>query len=311
MDNTAQPRGVWPVLETPFRSDESVDEDSFVKLVDHVIATGVDGVMFPGFASEFLKLDKEERRRLSKLTVAQVRTSHSSARVMLSISEHSTSLACQAAEEAVILGADALNILPPYQMAPIIESVVSHLDQILRVVPGVPVVIQFAPRETGSALAVTHLDRLAEKHGNLVAVKVESSPPQAWIRALTELSRPLGSLVGYAGLFLPQALTAGATGVQPGSSFTEVYVALWRAWCSGDHESFERLFGRLVPHLVAWMTDVEYIVAVEKEISRRRGLIATARCRQPCRQLDAQASAEIDRFLDAFDELLQAAPSVG
>jgi hypothetical protein len=43
----------------------------------------------------------------------------------------------------------------------------------------------------------------------------------------------------------------------------------------------------MLPWLSYWMQSVELIVAAEKEISARRGLIRTAHCRAPAWRLDA------------------------
>jgi hypothetical protein len=60
-------RGVSPVLEVPFHADGSLDDDGFGRVVDHVLGCGVSSVMFPGYASEFLKLTGAERWRLCQL----------------------------------------------------------------------------------------------------------------------------------------------------------------------------------------------------------------------------------------------------
>jgi hypothetical protein len=49
---------------------------------------------------------------------------------------------------------------------------------------------------------------------------------------------------------------------------------------------------------------VELIVAVEKVISVRRGLFASAHCRAPARRLDAEELSMVDRFLEDFGDLL-------
>jgi hypothetical protein len=52
--------------------------------------------------------------------------------------------------------------------------------------------------------------------------------------------------------------------------------------------------------------DVAARVKAEKTISRRRGLIADDHCRTPGRPLDGPESADVDRFLEEFADLLPA-----
>jgi 4-hydroxy-tetrahydrodipicolinate synthase len=114
-------------------------------------------------------------------------------------------------------------------------------------------------------------------------------------------------LIGYAGLQLPDALRRGVAGVQPGCSFTEVYLRIWNSWHAGDQDGALALHARLLPYLAYWMQEVELIIAAEKLISRRRGLIASDHCRRPARALDDAERAAVDRFLVEFDDLLPTA----
>ncbi len=115
----------------------------------------------------------------------------------------------------------------------------------------------------------------------------------------------LGALVGEAGLHLPDGLRRGARGLQPGCSFVEVYVEMWRLWEQGDAAGLEQLHSRLLPYISDWMQGVERIVQVEKTILHRRGIIATDRCRRPGHVLDTEDVTRIGRFLDEFAPLLE------
>jgi 4-hydroxy-tetrahydrodipicolinate synthase len=171
-----------------------------------------------------------------------------------------------------------------------------------------PVVLQYAPAQTGTSLDAEVIASIASAHPNLVAVKVESTPPGALIAALAMAEPSLPSLVGYAGLQLPDALRRGAVGVQPGCSFTELYVLFWRLWMGGDEQAALALHRRMLPFLSYWMQSVELIVAAEKLISLRRGLTRTARCRAPAHALDDDEITFVDAFLQEFATELTSTP---
>jgi len=135
-------------------------------------------------------------------------------------------------------------------------------------------------------------------------VKVESIPPGRVISELAAANPPLPALVGYAGVQLPDALRRGVAGVQPGSSFPEIYVAIWRAWAAGETNEALELHRRLLPYTSYWMQSVELIVQAEKTILARRGIIATDRCRKPGWTLDRDELEMVDRFLNEFGYLL-------
>ncbi|TDD87684.1 dihydrodipicolinate synthase family protein [Actinomadura darangshiensis] len=292
-------RGVSPVLEVPFHPDESVDLDGFSDVVAHVLGTGVTSVMFPGFASEFHKLADDERRSLRDRLLDQTRA-RTDVAAIVAVQDHATAVAVRRAVEAVEAGTDAINLLPPYLLGPSPAAVRAHVRAVLSAVAPAPVVLQYAPAQTGTSLDAGTIASIASDHPNLAAVKVESTPPGALIAALARTTPALPSFVGYAGLQLPDALRRGAIGVQPGCSFTELYVRFWRLWQAGDEPAALSLHQRMLPYLSYWMQSVELIVAAEKLISLRRGLIRSATCRAPAHALDDGEIQLVDAFLQEF-----------
>lgn len=304
-------RGVVPVLEVAFDDDEQLDLGSFERVVAHTLATGVSAVMFPGFASEYYKLDEHERDRLVARLLDQTRDRHDVAAVV-SVHDHSTAVALRRAARLVADGADALNLLPPHFLGPTAAAVRAHLDAVLDAVAPTPVILQYAPAQTDSSLDPAILAEVAGTHANFAAVKVEATPPGRLVQALTEQHPPLPALIGYAGLQLPDALRRGVVGVQPGCSFTELYVSLWQSWHAGRREDALALHTRMLPYLAYWMQDVELVIAAEKLVSARRGLIDRPVCRQPAHVLDAEEVSMVERFLDEFaHELAAESPLVG
>jgi 4-hydroxy-tetrahydrodipicolinate synthase len=302
MTADASIRGVCPVLSVPFTERGAVDLDGFAAMTRHVLGTGVTAVMLFGFASEFYKLTDEERAQLRHTLFAQT-NGRGDVAAIVSITDQATEVAIRNAAQAVAEGANALNILPPYLLSPSRQAVVDHLASILKAVD-VPVIIQYAPALTGTSLDAQLLRDLAAAHSNLRLVKVESTPPGRMIAELAAGDPPLAALVGYAGIQLPDSLRRGVRAVQPGCSFTEVYVNVWAAWEAGEHERALELHRRLLPYISYWMQNVELIVQAEKTILERRGIIASDRCRAPGWTLDREEHGMIDRFLQEFADLL-------
>ncbi|TDE10356.1 dihydrodipicolinate synthase family protein [Jiangella asiatica] len=295
-------RGVCPVLEVPFTPAGDVDQAGFARVVDHVLGTGVTAVMFPGFASEFHKLDDAERDLLARILLE--RTSGLDVAAIVSVPDHATTIAVRRARSAVDAGADAVNILPPSFLSPPGNKVLAHVEAVLDAVAGTTAILQYAPAQTGTVLSPEAIRGLARAHQNLRLVKVEAVPPGPVVSALLDGEPSLSCLVGYAGVQLPDALRRGAAGVQPGCSFVELYVRVWDLWESGRVDEALGLHGRMLPYLAYWMQGVELIVQAEKTISQRRGLIDHDVCRAPGRPLDAHETAMVDRFLEEFHDLL-------
>lgn len=320
-------RGVCPVVEVPFRGDESVDEDSFARLADHVAGTGITSVMFPGFASEFHKLTEAERAALLAILIERTagRTPDSgrpaSGRtesgvgpadgqatggiaVVAGVADDATAVAVASAERAVACGAAAINLLPPFRVTPSPAELRRHIETVSAAIAPTPLILQHAPALTGVPIDAPAIAAIARRVPNLRMVKVEAVPPGAFISALRRTDPALPAMVGYGGVMLPDALRRGAVGVQPGCSFVEVYVRIWDLWHAGQQQRAEALHRRALPYLAYWMQSVDLIVAAEKAISARRGLIATEICRHPRRELDEQERHDIDRFMTEFADLL-------
>jgi len=176
-------RGVSPVLEVPFHDDESVDYDGFSEVVAHSLGTGVTSVMFPGFASEFHKLAADERQLLRGRLLDQTRSRNDVAAIV-AVQDHATIVAVRRAVEAVADGADAINLLPPYLLGPSRSAVRAHVRAVLLAVAPTPVVLQYAPAQTGTSLDAETIASIAADHTNprgthqLLVLQLRPATPQ-------------------------------------------------------------------------------------------------------------------------------------
>ena len=290
--------GIIPIVAAPFSAGGALDEDSFQSLVRHLLGTGAGALTLFGLATEFYKLSDAERARMQALLLAETSRSKSVAGI-ISITDHSWEVAVQRACAAEAQGADALMLLPPYFLGPSEEAILVHLQRVIGSVH-IPVIVQYAPLQTGVRIAADVFLRVREALPNADFVKVETQPPGPYVSQLVERSQGrLKALVGYAGVQMPDALARGAAGIQPGCSFTEVYVALWQRWQT-DRTGFRALHEKLLPYIAYWMQGTELIIKAEKVILHRRGLIAGDYCRSPSFALDARELAQIEQFLDEY-----------
>lgn len=292
--------GIVPIVAAPFTESGALDEDSLQNLVRHLLSTGASALTLFGLATEFYKLTEADRARMQAILLAETSRSATVAGV-ISITDHSWEVAVQRARAAEAQGADALMLLPPFFLGPSEDAVLEHLKRVVGAVQ-IPVIVQYAPVQTGVRLAPDVFLRLREALPNADFIKVETQPPGRYITQLVERSQGrLRALVGYAGVQMPDVLARGAVGIQPGCSFTEVYVELWRRWQT-DAPSFFALHEKLLPYISYWMQGVELIVKAEKVILKRRGLIASDYCRSPFYMLDAGELAQVEKFMDEFGE---------
>jgi 4-hydroxy-tetrahydrodipicolinate synthase len=294
--------GIVPIVAATFTDSGDLDDDGFQALLRHLMTTSASALTLFGLATEFYKLSDADRARMQKMLLAETCRSESVAGI-ISITDHSWEVAVRRAREAEAQGADALMLLPPYFLGPSEDAILEHLKRVIGSVK-IPVIVQYAPVQTGVRIAPDVFLKLSESLPNADFIKVEVQPPGRYVSQLIERSQgKLKALVGYAGVQMPDVLARGAVGIQPGCSFTEVYVELWRRWQT-DKIEFLNLHTRLLPYINYWMQGIELIIKVEKVILKRRGIIASDYCRSPAYALDEGELKHIDRFLNDFAEWL-------
>jgi 4-hydroxy-tetrahydrodipicolinate synthase len=294
--------GIIPIVAATFTDMGTLDEDSFQSLIQHLLNTGASALTLFGLASEFYKLPDSDRARMQALLLAGTCQSESVAGI-ISITDHSWEVASRRACDAEAQGADALMILPPYFLAPGEDAILEHLRRVIGSVR-IPVIVQYAPVQTGVRIRPEVFLKLRDALPNADFIKVETQPPGRYVSQLVELSHGrLKSFVGYAGVQMPDVLARGAVGIQPGCSFTEVYVELWKLW-QADKVEFQAFHNTLLPYITYWMQGVELIIKVEKVILKKRGVIASDYCRSPAYVLDAGEEKRIEEFLNDFSRWL-------
>ncbi len=290
-------RGVCPVVPTLFDASEQMHFEEMKGLIEALIADGVHGLTIFGVGSEFYKLTEGERKRLLEFFIASVgkRTA-----AIVSVTAHGTLPAVEQATEAARIGADAIMLLPPFFAAPDAGSIQRHLQQIIGEV-GIPVIVQYAPEETGMGIPTEVFLKLSERCDGKLYVKVESKPAGPLVSRLTESG--LKVLAGKGGLAFFEALERGAVGVMPGCSQADRFVAIYDCYLKGDRDAAFRLHNRIVPYLAFVDQSAEMFLAAEKCFLKRKGVITLDRCRRPDFALENIHKQILDRYIEMLNNV--------
>ncbi len=166
--------GTYTALITPFKGDESIDEDALRKLVDAQIDAGVNGLVPVGTTGESPTVTHEENLKVIEIVVEQA---NGRVPVIAGTGSNSTAEAIQMTLKAKEIGADASLQVAPYYNKPNQDGFYRHFTAIGDAVD-LPMVVYNIPGRTGKNIETDTLMRLAE-HPNIVAVKEASgSIPQ-------------------------------------------------------------------------------------------------------------------------------------
>jgi 4-hydroxy-tetrahydrodipicolinate synthase len=291
--------GIYPIVNTTFKDDGTLDVDSQRRLVRFLIDSGAHGLGLFGNASEGYALAEDERRQLTRVILDEVA---GAVPVIVSSGHTGTDVAVSLSVEAQHTGADALMIMPPHYLRPDGEGVHHYFAAISRAVH-IPIMVQDAPLMTQVTMGPDLLARMARELEHVRLVKVEAPPTPAKITRLKQLA-PDGLVLfgGLNGNFLLEELARGAVGTMPGSDMPDVFLSVWNAYNRGDAQAARDEFTRALP-LIRYELQPGMGVAVMKQNLFDAGIIASPRTRHPTKSLDATDIAEL-RALRAGMDLL-------
>jgi 4-hydroxy-tetrahydrodipicolinate synthase len=290
-------QGIFPILNTTFHDDGALDLDSQARLVRHLMEAGAHGLGLFGNASEGYALLAEERIRILRLVVKEVK-----GRVPLVVSSgHTgTDAAVLLSKEAEDLGADALMVLPPFYMKTDAEGLLHYFGAIARAVR-IPAMVQDAPLMTQVPMPASLIARMSREIAGVRYVKVEAPPTAPKVTAVVEAGGP-AVFGGLNGQFMIEEIGRGARGMMPGSDLIPVFVEVWNRLDRGDRTAAWRIFAQALP-LIRFQLQPGMGVSAMKHNLVEAGVIRSARVRHPTVSLDARALAE----LRVLRELAQAA----
>lgn len=162
-------RGVIPPIVTPVDADECVEEQGLRRVVEHVIAGGVHGILSLGSNGEFYGLDHEQQERAVRITIEQVA---GRVPVYMGIGAITTKECVQLAGLGESLHAQAITILPPMFLTPSEEELYQHFRKVAEAT-ALPVLLYNNPDRVGNNISVNLIERLADIP-NIVGVKDSS-----------------------------------------------------------------------------------------------------------------------------------------
>jgi 4-hydroxy-tetrahydrodipicolinate synthase len=299
ISSSAPIAGVFPVLPTPFDEHGRPDVDSMRKLVRYLVDAGVDGMTYPGVASEFNQLTIEERLALTDIVLDEL-----DGRVPLvaGVSSVEVEGVVQLAQAAAESGASALMIAAPPDRKTA-QAQIEFFAAIARAVPNTPIVLQNVPAPVGAGLDPDVLVAILRAVPGIHYVKEETLPSGQRLTSIRKMAPQTlrGVLGGAGGRYITDELRRGACGTMPAIELAEVHVALFAAHLAGESERVRQLFTRMLPIL---NVQAVFRWSLTKYVLHRRGLIRCRLQRAAGPLLDNEDAADVDAFLHDIEDLL-------
>jgi 4-hydroxy-tetrahydrodipicolinate synthase len=162
--------GTGVALVTPFDANEEVDYDALAKVIEHVIAGGVQYIVAMGTTAETATLFEDEIQPMMEFIK---KTVNGRVPIVLGMGGNDTWDLKEVIKRTDFEGISALLSVSPYYNRPQQEGIYQHYKQIAEASP-VPIILYNVPSRTGGNISADTTLRLANDCPNIIATKEAS-----------------------------------------------------------------------------------------------------------------------------------------
>lgn len=231
-------------MVTPLKGPDALDVSGLERLVEHIVAGGVQGVFILGTSGEGPGLSYRLRREVIQRTCQQMR---GRLPILVGITDTSFTEAVSMAQYAADAGAQAVVTAGPYYLPAAQPELIDYVERLVRELP-LPLFIYNMPQLTKVHFEPETLRRLTHLE-KIVGLK-DSSGDLGYFEKLVRLKceRPDWSVfVGPEHLLVESVQRGGDGGVNGGANFyPQLFVELFQAVKTGDAARAEKLQRRLL-----------------------------------------------------------------
>ncbi len=162
-------RGIGTALATPMNLDGSIDYESFGRLIDWQIESGINALIACGTTGESATMTEEEHKEVIRFTVERAA---GRVPVIAGTGSNNTARAISMTKYACSVGADACLLVAPYYNKATQEGLIAHYTAIADASTK-PLILYNIPSRTGCNLLPATCAALG-KHPRIAAVKEAS-----------------------------------------------------------------------------------------------------------------------------------------
>lgn len=313
--------GVYPVLPTPLRVDQSPDLEGLCTLADYYISKKVHGLVLLGSGGEFPYFSIEEKREIIKTVMAVVK---GQVPVITGTGAHSAREAAALSDYAAGCGvAGFLTAVPTYY--PVAFGDVYEYFSMLSKAVKTPILYYHFPETTKLRLSPEEIALICEIDG-VVGIKESILNLREVRRHISGIKKkPFSVMSGTSFMFL-EILRMGGTGVicPVPLVIPEIMVELYMSFVRGDlsrAEDLEKVVYKTLPLLsdlpippgiarillktcarlgIPLKAGGTAIQATFKEALRQKGLSISPLVRTPLRQIDDKRRKVVEKVLKSL-----------
>jgi 4-hydroxy-tetrahydrodipicolinate synthase len=284
--------GCGTALVTPFRRDQSLDEETLRKLVRRQIDAGIDFLVPCGTTGESPTLTRSEHLRVVEIAIEE---SGGKVPVLAGAGGYNTHEVIELAKEIEERGADGILSVTPYYNKPTQEGLYRHYCAIASAIR-LPIVVYSVQGRTGVNVEPATLARLAQVE-NIVAVKEASGNIGQMANVIHEVPPQFTVLSGDDAITIPLMALGGRGVISVVSNEIPGPMAqLAQACLRGDYEAARTIQARYLP-----LMNVNFIESNPIPVKAAMGLMGLLDpvYRLPMCPPSAASLAKIEKVLEA------------
>jgi len=282
--------GIITVLNTPFDSNNNLDEPALRSHVRMAMQAKVAGFLVPAMASEVYKLSLDERLRMVSIVTEETA---GKIPVFAGAGETDHRKRLEIVAEYMKMGCKHVLLQIPFENEALFKA------QFLDVAAlGIETIMLQDWDAAGYGLPDQLIIALFDEVESFRCLKIETVPAGIKYSRLLELTEGRLHLSGgWAVTQMIEALQRGVHAFMPtGMHF--IYTAIYNAFKSSDYARAEALFNELLPVLAFSNQHLDISIHFYKRLLFRQGVYSTPNVRQPILPFDTVHEKIADRLID-------------
>ena len=299
--DTKAMQGAFIILTTPYTAAKEVDYEDLTGEVAFLDRCGVQGLVWPQFSSELVKLTQRERMRGMEVLAKAARGRKPV--LVLGVQGADTAEMLEYAQHAESLAPDAMIAIPPTK-AKSLDDYREYYRALCKLAKR-PVFTQTSGGAPSLELSVDFMVDLAREFPNFGYIKEEHDPVIARMRALIAhrpdpIKRVFGATFGTGSLY---EMRVGSDGtITGGAMYADIYAQLWNLHRQNKMAEKRDLFSKL-----SLMLNLDHdIPGARLYLMKKRAIFKTTVSRQKDTEVTPEEIAEIEYRFEALKPWLRA-----
>lgn len=290
--------GIYTPVVTPYGDDFSIDKDRFADVIEHLIASGVHGLIIAGTTGEYYAQSTQERIDLMKLAKELIK---GRVPIIVGTGAIRTEDSIIFAENAKAINADAVLIATPPYAYPTSREIALHALAIDRAA-NLPAMLYNYPGRMSVMMDEEVLDRVG-RSPNFCAIKESSGD----INRVHLLARDYPHIQLSCGMD-DQALEFFAWGARSwvcaGSNFApEAHIALYKACVlEGNFDKGRRIMSAMLPLMSVLEQGGKFVQCIKHGLSLRG--IPVGPPRKPLQPLNKDDKRALEQVVKVMNTTL-------